>query len=60
MNEASTGQTQPERSAFSHEEAITKANEWMRENYPEQPKSDRYHERLGLLIDFLHSLHPPT
>ncbi len=55
----------PLRYAISHEEAMDKAKLWMRETYgaakdlsPEQ--RDRYHERLGLLVDFLHTLLPPN
>lgn len=53
------------RPSYSHEEAIAAAKKWMIENY-RQPKllrgeeSDRWHERFGMLVDFLWALHPPA
>lgn len=50
--------------AYSHDEAINIAKQWMRENYGvprelSEESRDRYHEKLGLLVDFLWTLHPP-
>lgn len=49
---------------YTHAQALQKAKEWMKENYGRpmdmsQEERDRYHEKLGLLIDFLWTLHPP-
>ena len=54
----------PELKSYSHEEAIESAKQWMRDNYGvarelDSAARDRYHEKLGLLVDFLHTLHPP-
>jgi hypothetical protein len=50
--------------AYSHDEAINVAKQWMRDNYGiarelDEESRDRYHEKLGLLVDFLWVLHPP-
>lgn len=50
--------------SYTHAQALQKAKEWMKENYGRpmdmaQEERDRYHEKLGLLIDFLWTLHPP-
>lgn len=49
----------------THEEAINIAKQWMRDNYgiPRDlgaDARDHYHERLGFLVDFLWTLHPPA
>lgn len=51
--------------SYSHEEAISKAKQWMKDNYGiprelSEESRDRYHEKLGLLIDFVWALCPPT
>jgi hypothetical protein len=55
---------QPLRHSYSHEEAIEEAKTYMRENYGSiagmtTDEADRYYARLGLLVDFIHHLHPP-
>lgn len=50
--------------AYSHDAAINIAKQWMLENYGiprelSEESRDLYHEKLGLLIDFLWTLHPP-
>ena len=50
--------------AYSHDEAINVAKQWMRDNYgiPRELSEEargRYHEKLGMLVDFLWTLHPP-
>ncbi len=50
--------------AYSHDEAINVAKQWMRDNYGiprelSEESRDSYHEKLGMLIDFLWTLHPP-
>jgi len=54
----------PGRRSYSYEEACAVAKEWMRENYGPMARlnregKDRYCEKLGLLVDFLWTLHPP-
>lgn len=49
---------------YSHDDAINVAKQWMRDNYgiPRELSEEsraRYHEKLGLLVDFLWTLHPP-
>jgi len=63
---SSSGETyiEPERKCYTHEEAIAKARDWIFANYGQpmnMTEGDRYilHSRLGLLVDFLHTLHPP-
>jgi len=51
-------------STHSHEQAIAAAKEWMRKTYGRpcdltEEARERYHEKLGMLIDFLWTLHPP-
>jgi hypothetical protein len=59
-----SGSAEPLRQAYSHQESVNIAMQWMRDNYgiakdlPEDTR-DRYHEKLGLLVDFLWTLHPP-
>ena len=50
---------------MTHDEAIKCAQRWMRENYGSPKEMDeeqrnRFHENLGMLIDFLWALHPPV
>jgi len=50
--------------AYSHDDAVNVAKQWMRDNYgiPRELSEESrasYHEKLGLLIDFLGTLHPP-
>jgi hypothetical protein len=50
--------------SYTHEEALNVAKQWMRDNYGiarelSEEARDRYHEKLGLLVDFLWTLHPP-
>jgi len=57
--------SEPLRQAYSFEEALDIAKQWMKDTYgtarelPEELR-DRYHEKLGLLVDFLFTLHPPS
>lgn len=54
---------EPLRPAYSHQESINVAMQWMRDNYGlardlSEDNRDRYHEKLGLLVDFMGTLHP--
>lgn len=57
--------SEPLRQTYSYEEALAVAKQWMRDTYgtarelPEESR-DRYHEKLGFLVDFLHTLHPSS
>ena len=55
--------TEPLRTAHTNEEAIDIARRWMNDNYgaPRELNAedrDRYHEKLGLLVDFIGTLFP--
>lgn len=56
---------EPQRISYTHQEALFVAKQWMTLNYGiprelSEEARDRYHEKLGLLVDFLHTLHPPA
>jgi hypothetical protein len=46
--------------AYSRRQAMEFAVQWMRDNWSEQLKSnpDKYHEKLGLLVDFVTDMFP--
>ena len=50
--------SEPLRRNFSEEELRDAALAWMRKNRAEgyEPNTDRYHEKLGLLVDFVTDL----
>lgn len=53
--------TEPCRRAFSREEMIEEAKAYMRETWGpcrESADRDRWHERLGMLVDFIHNRFP--
>jgi hypothetical protein len=53
--------TEPCRRAFSREEMIEEAKAYMRETWGPCIASedrDRWHERLGMLVDFVHDRFP--
>ena len=55
--------TEPLRTAHTNDEAIEIARRWMTDNYgvPRELSAverDSYHEKLGLLVDFLGTLCP--
>ena len=53
--------TEPCRRAFSREEMIEEAKSYMRETWGpcrESEERDRWHERLGMLVDFIHDRFP--
>ncbi len=49
---------EPTRFSYTHQQMLDAAKQWMRDNYgvarelPEASR-DRYHEKLGLLVDFI-------
>lgn len=54
----------PFKTHYSHAEAVEVAKTWMRENYGipkelNEQERDRWMTRLGTIVDFLHTLHPP-
>ena len=56
-----TGSTEPCRRAFSREEMIEEAKAYMRETWGpcrESEDRDKWHERLGMLVDFIHDRFP--
>ncbi len=55
------GLTEPCRRAFSREEMIEEAKAYMRETWGpcrESQAGDRWHERFGMLVDFIHTRFP--
>jgi hypothetical protein len=50
--------SEPLRRSFSEEELRDAALAWMRKNRAEgyEPNADRYHEKIGLLVDFVTDL----
>ena len=49
--------------AFSREEMIEEAKAYMRDTWGpcrESEDRDRWHERLGMLVDFIHDRFPPN
>jgi hypothetical protein len=55
-----TDPTPPLRRLFSRDELMAEAIAWMRAHYADSLREnpDRYHERLGLLVDFVTDLIP--
>jgi hypothetical protein len=56
-----TPKPEPCRRAFSREEMIEEAKAYMRETWGpcrESEDRDRWHERLGMLVDFIHDRFP--
>ena len=55
---ATCSASEPLRRSFSEEELRDAALAWMRKNRAEgyEPNTDRYHEKLGLLVDFVTDL----
>jgi hypothetical protein len=48
---------EPLRTAYSREELLTKAQDWLKKNFPGNG-NEWYHTRLGLLVDFITYLFP--
>ena len=60
-NPETAGSTEPCRRSYSREEMIEEAKMYMRETYGqcrESEDQDRWHERLGMLVDFIHDRFP--
>lgn len=56
-------ETLESRRAVSREEMIEEAKAYMRETwgpYRESEDRERWRERLGMLVDFIHDRFPPT
>lgn len=54
---------EPCRRAYSREEMIDEAKKYMRETYGlclESNDRDRWHERFGMLVDFVHDRFPTS
>lgn len=52
--------SEPIRISRSQQEMIQQSMDWLKKNYGDELKSnpDKYHERLGFLIDFVTDIYP--